>query len=287
MALEWLVLALSAAVLNGFSVLAAKPSADRLGPWVMWLGAIACEGAAFVVAGLLWPRGSGTAGTVYVVAAVSAGILGAMGYVCFFAGMTRGTVGLVGTIAAASPVLTVVLSVAFLGESLGILQILGIITAVGCVLILSVDRRRASVSRRLAVLLSLGSFFVWGLWAFLVKGSVDALGEGDLFLLLGSGYLGVSVPAAVVWWKRRALPGVATRFTWAEGVFVFLTGSIAAIVLAAAYDAGPASIVAPVTGTYPVIATLAAWGLLRERPDWRIAVALVLFVVGVSLLSTA
>lgn len=285
MALEWLVLALSAAVLNGFSVLASKPSADRLGPWVMWLGAIVCEGIAFVVAGLVWPRGPGTAGLTFVAAAVSAGILGAIGYVCFFAGMTRGTVGLVGTIAAASPVLTVVLSVAFLGETLGVLQILGIITAVGCVLILSVDRRRASVSRRLAVVLSLGSFFVWGLWAFLVKGSVDALGEGDLFLLLGSGYLGVSVPAAAVWWKRPALPGVPTRVTWAQGVIVFLTGSIAAIVLAAAYDAGPASIVAPVTGTYPVIATLAAWGLLRERPDWRIAVALVLFVVGIILLS--
>ncbi len=285
MALEWLVLALSAAVLNGFSVLAAKPSADRLGPWVMWLGAIACEGVAFVVAGLVWPRGPGNVDLLFVVAAVSAGVLGALGYVCFFAGMTRGTVGLVGTIAAASPVLTVVFSVAFLGESLGALQILGIVTAVGCVLILSVDRRRASVGRRLAVVLSLGSFFVWGLWAFLVKGSVDALGEGDLFLLLGSGYLGVSVPAAVVWWKRRALPGVPTRITWAQGVIVFLTGSIAAIVLAAAYDAGPASIVAPVTGTYPVIATLAAWGLLHEKPDWRIAVALVLFVVGIILLS--
>lgn len=287
MGLEWLVLALSAAGLNGFSVLATKPSADRLGPWVMWLGAIACEGAAFVVAGLLWPRGPGNAGAVFVLAAVSAGILGAIGYVCFFAGMTRGTVGLVGTIAAASPVLTVLLSVSFLGESLDLLQVLGIVTTVGCVLILSVDRRRASVSRRLAVILSLGSFLVWGLWAFLVKGSVGALGEGDLFLLLGSGYLGVSVPAAVVWRRHRTLPGTPTRFTWPQGIFVFVSGSLAAIVLAAAYDAGPASIVAPVTGTYPVIATLAAWGILRERPDWRIAVALVLFVVGISLLSMA
>lgn len=287
MGLEWLPLALTAAALNGFSVLAAKPSADRLGPWVMWLGAIMCEGTAFVVAGLVWPRGPGTAGTLYVVAAVSAGVLGALGYVTFFAGMTRGTVGLVGTITATAPLLTVVLSVAFLGETLGVLQILGIVLTVACVLVLSVDRRRASVSRRLAVVLSLGSFLVWGLWAFLVKGSVDALGEGDLFLLLGSGYLGVSVVAAAVWRKEPRVERGAPRSLWAAGVFVFLTGSIAAIVLAAAYDAGPASIVAPVTGTYPVIAALGAWGLLKERPDWRIAAALVLFVVGVSLLSWA
>ena len=287
MGLEWLVLALSAAGLNGLSVLAAKPSADRLGPWVMWLGATACEGAAIVVAGMLWPRGPRTGGTVVTLAAVFAGILGAVGYVCFFAGMARGTVGLVGTITATAPLLTVVLSVAFLGETLGLLQALGVGMTVACVLLLSVERKKASVSRRLAVILCLGSFLVWGLWAFLVKGSVGALGEGDLFLFLGSGYLGVSVVAAVVWWNRRALPGSPTRSTWAAGLFVFLSGSIAAIILAAAYDAGPASIVAPVTGTYPVVATLGAWGLLKERPDWRIAAALVLFAVGVSLLSAA
>ncbi len=285
MALEWLVLALSAAVLNGFSVLAAKPSADRLGPWVMWLGAIVCEGVAFVVAGLVWPRGPWTAGGIYVLAALTAGTLGALGYICFFAGMTRGTVGLVGTITATSPLLTAVLSVAFLGETLGPVQVLGIALTIACVVLLSIDPRKASVSRRLAVVLSLGSFLVWGLWAFLVKGSVAALGEGDLFLLLGAGYLGVSVVAAAVWRKVPRAELGASRSIWTAGLFVFLTGSLAAIVLAAAYDAGPASIVAPVTGTYPVVATLGAWGLLKDRPDWRIAVALVLFVAGVSLLS--
>jgi drug/metabolite transporter (DMT)-like permease len=285
MGLEWLGLALTAAVLNGFSVLAAKPSADRLGPWVLWLGAILTEGVAFLVAGLLWPRGPGTAGTGLVLAAVAAGILGAVGYLTFFAGMMRGTVGLVGTISATAPVLTIVLSVAFLHETLGALQVLGIVMTVSCVLLLTVDPKHASMSRRLAVLLSLGSFLAWGLWGFLVKASVGVLGEGDLFLFLGSGYLGVSVIAAIRWKMGNAIRDPVSRSTWGLGVFVFLTGSIAAIVLAAAYDVGPASVVAPVTGTYPVIATLGAWTLLRERPDWRIGVALVLFVVGVSVLS--
>lgn len=287
MGLEWVGLALAAAVLNGFSVLAAKPSADRIGPPTMWLGAILCEGLAFVAAGLVWPRGPGNAAPLFVLAAVSAGILGALGYLFFFEGMTRGTVGLVGTISATAPLLTVVLSVTFLRETLSPLQGLGIAMAVVCVLLLSYDPRRASMSRRLAVALSLGSLLVWGLWAFLVKGSVDALGEGDLFLLLGSGYLGVSAVAAAVWWRRPTRPDAPSRPVWAAGVFVFLSGSIAAIVLAAAYDLGPASLVAPVTGTYPVIATLGAWALLREKPDWRIAAALVLFVAGIVLLAAS
>ena len=119
----------------------------------------------------------------------------------------------------------------------------------------------------------------------LVKARGGLLGEGDLFLCLGSGYLGVSAVAAVRWRWTTAPRDTPSRPVRALGLFVFLSGSIAAIVLALAYDVGPASVVAPVTGTYPVIATLGAWALLRERPDWRIAVALVLFVAGISLLS--
>ncbi len=287
MGLEWVGLALAAAVLNGFSVLGAKPSADRIGPPAMWLGALLCDGLAVVAAGLAWPRGPGNAALPFVLAAVAAGVLGAIGYLFFFEGRTRGTVGLVGTISATAPLLTVVLSVAFLRETLDAVQVVGIGMTVACVLLLSYDPRQASMSRRLAVLLSLGSFFVWGLWAFLVKGSVDALGEGDLFLLLGSGYLGVSAVAAAAWWPRRAVRDSPSGRMWAIGLFVFLSGSVAAIVLAAAYDLGPASLVAPVTGTYPVVATLGAWALIRERPDWRIGVALVLFVAGITLLAAA
>ncbi len=284
MALEWLGLALAAAALNGCSVLAAKPSADRLGTSFMWVGAIAMEGATFGVAGLLFPRGPGTANAVFVVAAVTAGVLGAMGYLFFFAGMRLGTVGLVGTISATTPLLIVVLSVAFLSESLGSLQILGIAMTIACVLLLTIEPRRGSVARRTAVALSLGSFVVWGLWGFLVKASVETLGEGDLFLLLAVGYLVVAGMGAVL--RRKSIvPQDRSLRMRAVGLFVFLSGSVAGVILAAAYDVGPASLVAPVAATYPVIATLGAWALLREKLDWRIGVALVLFVLGVSLLS--
>ena len=284
---EWLVLALSAAVLNGFGTLAAKPSADRLGTPFMWIGAIVLEGVTFAVAGLLSPHGPGLAPTRFAAAALAAGILGAVGYVFFFAGMRLGTVGLVGTVTATTPVLIVILSVAFLGETVGAVEVLGIAMAVACVLLLTYEPGPRSVARRTAVALSLGSFLVWGLWGFLVKGSTEGLGAGDLYLLLGAGYLLVAA-VGVLPVRQGLMPsGRPSRGLWAVGLFVFLSGSVAAVLMAAAYDAGPAALVAPVAATYPVIATLGAWGLLKERPDWRIAAALVLFVVGVSLLSAA
>jgi drug/metabolite transporter (DMT)-like permease len=287
MGLEWLAFALSASVLNGLSTLAAKPSADWLGWRAMTVGATLCEGVAFAIAGFASAPGPISAATTLVLAAVAAGILGGTGYVFFFAGMRRGSVGLVGTISATAPVLTIVLSVSFLGEVLGALQVLGIVTTMACILLLTVEPGPGTAERRAAGALSLGGFFTWGLWGFLVKSSVNALGEGSLRLLLAGGYLGIAAVAMILGRHGHApRPGASSR-VWAIGVFVFLSGSIAAIILTAAYDAGPAAVVAPVSATYPVIATLGAWALLREKLGWRVGLALILFVIGISLLSAA
>lgn len=285
MALDWLAWVLGATTIWGLGTLAAKPGTDRLGSRAMGLGTTLVEGAAFGLVGWALPRTPLPANPAYAVAAVSAGALGAVGYLFFFEGMRFGTVGLVGTISAACPVLTVVLSVAFLSETLGGFQILGIALIMVCILTLAYEPTRGSASRRAAVLLSLAGFFVWGLWGFLVKASVDALGEGSLDLLLATGYLGVTVAYAVLRRGAQSADDPPLRRPWALGLFVFLAGGLSAVALTIAYDLGPAAIVAPISGTYPVIATLGAAVLLKERLDWRIAVALVAFGLGILLLS--
>src|SRR5512137_2102736 len=126
MALDWLAWVLGATVIWGLGTLAAKPGTDRLGPTTMGLGTTLIEGAAFGLVGLVLAHGPLPANPLFAVAAVSAGGLGAIGYLFFFEGMRVGTVGIVGTISAACPMLTVILSVAFLRESLALLQVLGI-----------------------------------------------------------------------------------------------------------------------------------------------------------------
>ncbi len=286
MALEWLAWVLGATVIWGFGTMLAKPGTDRLGSRTMGVGTIALEGAAFALVGLVLPRNALPADALVSAAAVCAGVLGATGYLFFYEGMRFGTVGLVGTISAACPMLTVVLSVLLLRESLGGFQVLGIALVMVCILVLAYDPKKPSVSRRSAVLLSLAGFFVWGIWGFLVKSSVSALGEGSLDLLLASGYFGVSVGYALL---RRTVapPERPTQRTWSIGVFVFLAGALSAVALTIAYDLGPAALVAPISGTYPIIATLAAAAVLKERLDWRIGVALVAFGLGIVLLSVA
>jgi len=285
MALDWLAWALGATVIWGFGTFAAKPSTDRLGPRTMGLGAVLVEGILFGLVGLVLPRGPLPADPLFAVAAVAAGTLGAIGYIFFYEGMRVGSVGLVGTISAASPMMTVVLSVLFLSETLGLLHVLGIALIMFCILLLAYEPKRRDASRRAAILLSLAGFFVWGLWGFLVKGSVDALGEGNLDILLATAYLGVTGAYALIRRKPAATGDPASRNSWALGIFVFLAGSVGAVGLTVAYDLGPAALVSPISGTYPIIATLGAAAFLKERLDWRIAVALVTFILGIVLLS--
>jgi transporter family protein len=285
MALDWIAWAIFATVIWGLGTFAAKPATDRLGPKTMGLGATLVEGVAFGLVGLLLPRGPLTADPGIVLAAVSAGTLGAVGYIFFYEGMRLGSVGLVGTISAAAPMLTVVLSVLFLRETLGMWPVVGIGLMMLCILLLAYEPKRRDASRRTAVALSLLGFFVWGLWGFLVKTSVDVLGQGNLDILLAMAYLGVTAGYAAVRRKPPAPADPPSRRIWSLGLCVFLSGALGAIGLTVAYDLGPAALVGPVSGTYPVIATLGAAAFLRERLTWRVAVALVAFVLGIALLS--
>lgn len=286
MALEWLAWTLAATVVWGLGTLASKPSTDRLGPRTIALGATLVEGLMFGGVGLLFfPHLAFPANPVYVVTAVIAGGLGALGYIFFYEGMRLGSVGLVGTIAAACPVLTVVLSVMFLSETLGPFQVVGIGLTIACVVLLAYEPKKRDASRRMAVALSLVGFFVWGLWGFLVKASVDVLGEGNLDLLLAAAYLVVTAVYGSVR-RPQALPaGPATRRTWQLAGFVFFSGAFGAVGLTLAYDLGPAALVGPVSGTYPVVATLGAAAFLREKMNARVVTALIAFVLGIGLLS--
>ncbi len=287
MALDWLAWVLAGTVIWGLGTLAAKPGTDRLGPRTMGIGTILVEGAAFGIIGLLLVHEPLPGNPLFAAAAVGAGVFGGIGYLFFYEGMRVGTVGIVGTISAACPMLTVVLSVVFLSETLGLSQVAGIGLIMLCILVLAYDPKHPSASRRAAVLLSLAGFFVWGIWGFLVKSSVAALGEGNLDLLLAAGYLGVTATYAMLRRAPKPAADPPTRESWTLGLFVFLAGGLSAVALTVAYDLGPAAIVAPVSGTYPIIATLAAAGLLKEKLDWRIAVALIAFGLGIVLLAGA
>jgi len=283
--LTWLTWTLGATVVWGLGTLAAKPSTDRLGPRAMGIGATTIEGLAFGLVGSVLVREPLPDSALAPALGVLAGVAGALGYVFFFEGMRWGSVGLVGTITAAYPVITVALSVAILQEDLSAYHAVGIAFTILCVLLLAYEPKKAGKAQRAAVALSLAGFVAWGLWGFLVKAAVEDLGAGNLDLFLALAYFGVALAYAALRKDTHRHVDPPSRRTTALALFVFLAGAAGAVALTVAYDLGPAALVGPVSGTYPIIATLGAAAFLKEKLHGRIVAALVAFLLGLVLLS--
>lgn len=280
---EWIVFALATAGLWGVSTFASKPATERLGIRRM-LGLVAVgEGSLYAILFLLFRVPMPVDGTLLFVGFL-AGVSGIVGYIFYYEGIQIGTVGLLGTVTGAYPAPTVLLSLAFLGEILRFEQAAGIALVLVCVLLLSWQRKGARTNPRRAVVLALLAFMAWGLWGYFAKIAVDGLGEGNLFGIYALSNA-VVIAGYFVVTRHRVNPVPQNPHAWPLGFATMALGAVGVVALTLAYARGPASLVTSVTGSYPVVSTIAASLVLGERFRWREAIALSLFVLGIVLIA--
>jgi len=283
---SWLTAALLTVAVWGLATLTSKPATVQLGArrmvTMVFLGEAAVYFALFLLLGTdVILEGA----PVPVAAGLFAGAAGALAYLFYYEGMRSGTVGLIGTVSAAYPVVTILLSLLVLGETLGAAQALGIALVLLCVGILAWAPRGVPTSPQRAVGFALLAFLGWGLWGFLTKVSVDAIGEGNVFGMYSVANLALLTAYVPLSRGRTADPHGPTKRSWALGLVTVGLGAAGAISLTVAYALGPASLISPISGSYPVIATIAARFVLREAFGWRQAAALALFIVGILLIA--
>lgn len=282
----WLALALATVVIWGIGTLISKPATMRLGTRRMLAFIVVFEGGAYAVLYLLLRTPLSPSETTGLLAGFLAAVTGTLGYIFFYEGILVGSVGLVGTVTAAYPVPTILLSIGFLGESLGLSEVLGILLVLACVVVLSRERGSQSGGQRSAAGFAFLAFVAWGLWGYFAKVAVDRIGEGNVF-----GFYALSnvfiLGAFIVLTRKRPLeaPHADRGHAVALGLLDVAFGVGGVIALTFAYAMGPASLVSAVTGSYPLVSTLAAHFVLRERFGWKEAVALALFIPGIVLVA--
>jgi len=284
-ALEWLAWALATTAVWGVGTITAKPMTDRLGARIMFIGAAATEAITFGILGLVLPRTEWSNDPWLIAVALGAGASSMIGYLMFYEGLRLGTVGVVGTLTAAYPVVTVGLSVLILQELLSATQALGVVLMILCVGILAIEPRSLGTTQtgRVAILFSTVGFVAWGVWGFLAKVSIAEMGETNLFLYYG---IADGVTALAYFAVRRPLRVTrdpVPRRVVAITAFTFATGVVGGYTLTIAYALGPAALVSPVSGTYPIIAALGAGAILHERVGIRVIGALACFAAGIAL----
>ncbi len=282
----WLGLALATVVVWGVGTLISKPATMRLGTRRMLAFIAIAEGGTYLVLFLLLRTDFPADNPYAIVAAFLAALTGTLGYIFYYEGILVGSVGLMGTITAAYPAPTILLSLWLLGESVSALQALGIVLVIVCVIFLSREDKPVSSGKSSAALFAFMAFISWGLWGYFSKVAVDGVGEGNLF-----GFYALSnilvLGIFLVLTRKRPLdaPHADRGRAVAFGLLDVTFGAGGVVVLTYAYALGPASLVSAVTGSYPLVSTLAAHFLLKERFGWKDAVALLLFVPGIVLIA--
>jgi drug/metabolite transporter (DMT)-like permease len=192
-------------------------------------------------------------------------LLDGIAWIFYYQSITYGPISIVGTLSAAYPALTVVFARSFLGEDLTVTQGLGVAAVLlGCIaLAYSPPHARADTQKRWMIYAG-AALVIWGVSGTLIRYAYyfPAAHEGNMALFIAIGGLSTLGLYGVL--KGAARGG--TRAEWLRAFGPMATMAVGSLLVAIAYKYGPASLVTPLAGAYPVVTLGFAWVVLKERP---------------------
>jgi drug/metabolite transporter (DMT)-like permease len=213
--------------------------------------------------------------------AVLGGLGSTFGLFCFYRGLSLGAISIVVPVSGMCALLPVAVGL-ILGEVLNLLQGLGIVVAIGGGVLVSWEKPSAGQSNQLAkgfipalgAALGFGTFYVMMDFA----GSVDPLWAATISRLTS---LVLLLPVVVI--KRPPLIFKATHLPAVCAVGI-LEG-LAAFFYTVAAAKGMLSLVSVISSLYPGVSILLAAMIIKERLRRYQFVAVIMIVLGVSLIS--
>jgi drug/metabolite transporter (DMT)-like permease len=195
------------------------------------------------------------------------GFSGAGGQLLLFGALTRGPAYIIFPIICLSPVVTIVLSLALLGERTHVLGAIGIASSVIAIFLLSLQPSgNISIQGHAWLTLAIAVFFLWGLQAYFMKSSAGAISSEELFFYM-AGTAILLCPVAL-WMTDFSLP-----INWGLHGLILSSGlqllnSLGALLLIYAIRLGKAIIVVPmINGLFPMITIVFSLLLYRRIPN--------------------
>jgi len=219
-------------------------------------------------------------------------MLDGIAWIFYYQSIVYGPISIVGTLSAAYPALTVLLARVFLDEVLGPLRLAGVVAVIGGCLALAYTPPDADAKRTQRRWMAFAgvALLLWGVNGTLVRHAYQLPGahEANMALFLAIGGLATLGLYGVLFGRH----GGAGRGEWLRAFGPMATMACGSLLTALAYQKGPASIVTPLSGAYPVVTLGFAWAVLKERPSriqWAgiasVLVGMVLTTTGAELSS--
>jgi drug/metabolite transporter (DMT)-like permease len=192
-------------------------------------------------------------------------VLDGIAWIFYYQSITYGPISIVGTLSAAYPALTVIFARSFLGEELTLVQGLGVAAVLlGCVALAYTPARSKAATQRRWMIYAGAALVIWGVSATLIRYAYHfpAAHEANMALFVALGGLST---LGVYGLAAGAARG-GTRAEWLRAAGPMATMAVGSLLVAVAYKHGPASLVTPLAGAYPVVTLGFAWTVLKERP---------------------
>lgn len=215
---------------------------------------------------------------------ILAGLAETVGIAALYKGLAAGKMSIVAAVAALSPVVPVVVSVAT-GEVPGAVQWFGIVVAVAGVAMLALgssDEDEPAADSRVAVSIVFGLVTALGLGSFLLAMDESAAGSVQ-WALITARVVSAAIFAAVLVLVRP--PGQPSANDWGAMILIGLLIVAADTLYAIATTKGVLSVVAVLSSLYPVVTILLARFHLGERLSRGQITGIAVVLVGAATLS--
>jgi drug/metabolite transporter (DMT)-like permease len=218
----------------------------------------------------------------YALAGLMLGVVNALATLSLYKGFEVGRVSVVSPIASSYPVISVLLAVLFLGESVTGARLIGIALVMLGIVLVGIQSQRGDESKRLAagVVFAVGCMLLGGFLYFGLKPVTLALGVYLPALLqrcVGS------IVMACLFFKPHPKDNTQTgNFTLISAVAALDT--FANVAYNAGVSVGSVSIVSTIGGLFSPITVLLAWTILKERLTRHQLLGFVAIAAGVAVL---
>lgn len=227
-------------------------------------------------------------GKSFMMMGILAYILDGAGWILYFQSIIYGPITIVGTLSAAYPALVILLARIFLNETLMNIQYFGVFLVIACCLGLSYSPsdptdENAKVTNKKWIPFAFFALLLWSTSQTLIKYSYNLplANEANMlvfntiggFLTLGIYGLGFGLKG------KHSLKEIGQSFL---PMGMMAAGDIGTII---AFNKGPASIVSPLTGAYPVVTLAFAALVLKEHITKLQWMCIIILIVGIVLCS--
>jgi uncharacterized membrane protein len=207
------------------------------------------------------------------------GFSGAAGQLLLFRVLQQGPAYLIFPIVCLSPAVTIVLSWTILHERTFPLALSGILLSLPAILLVSLQEPSSSpVHGSFWLVGAIAIFFMWGLQAYFMKSSANAISAEELFVYMTATGLALSPIALAMGPKLPAGSGFGFGLTFA----IQSLNAVGCLLFVYAVRFGKAIVVVPmINGLFPLVTILVSLLMYREIPSRYNAAGMVLALVAV------